>query len=97
VLWFDERRPWLQGRLRLLLADTNTMSELGLTFEAIGAGVLAAVYVVLLIVEIQFPLREAKRPKPKRFLVNVGFSGLALGTGAYIVTPVALALATRSA
>jgi sterol desaturase/sphingolipid hydroxylase (fatty acid hydroxylase superfamily) len=73
------------------------MSEFGLTFEAIAGGVLAAVYVALLILETQFPLREAKRPKPKRFFVNVGFSGLALGTGAYIVTPVALALATRSA
>jgi sterol desaturase/sphingolipid hydroxylase (fatty acid hydroxylase superfamily) len=67
------------------------------TFETLAAGALAAVYVALLIVETQFPLREAKRPKPKRFLVNAGLSGLALGTGVYIVAPVALALATRSA
>jgi sterol desaturase/sphingolipid hydroxylase (fatty acid hydroxylase superfamily) len=63
------------------------------TFETLAGGVLAAVYVALLIVEAQFPLREAKRLKPKRFLVNVGLSGLALGTGVYIVAPVALALA----
>jgi sterol desaturase/sphingolipid hydroxylase (fatty acid hydroxylase superfamily) len=67
------------------------------TFETLAAGALATVYVALLIVETQFPLREAKRPKPKRFLVNAGLSGLALGTGVYIVAPVALALATRSA
>jgi sterol desaturase/sphingolipid hydroxylase (fatty acid hydroxylase superfamily) len=73
------------------------MSEFVPTFETLAAAVLAAVYVALLIVETQFPLREAKRPKPKRFLVNVGLSGLALGTGVYIVAPVALALATRSA
>jgi hypothetical protein len=34
-----------RGRLSLLLADTNTISEFGLTFEAIAAGVLTAVYV----------------------------------------------------
>ena len=73
------------------------MSEFVPTFETLAGGVLAAVYVALLIVETQFPLREAKRPKPKRFLINVGLSGLALGTGVYIVAPVALALATRSA
>jgi sterol desaturase/sphingolipid hydroxylase (fatty acid hydroxylase superfamily) len=73
------------------------MSEFVPTFETLAGGVLAAVYVTLLIVETQFPLREAKRPKPERFLTNVGLSGLALGTGVYIVAPVALALATRSA
>ena len=73
------------------------MSKFVPTFETLAGGVLAAVYVALLIVEAQFPLREAKRPKPKRFLVNVGLSGLVLGTGAYIVAPVALASATRSA
>jgi sterol desaturase/sphingolipid hydroxylase (fatty acid hydroxylase superfamily) len=52
--------------------------------------------VALLIVESQFPLRDAKRPKPKRFLVNGGLSALALGTGVYVVTPVALALATHA-
>jgi sterol desaturase/sphingolipid hydroxylase (fatty acid hydroxylase superfamily) len=73
------------------------MSEFVPTFEIIAGIVLAAVYVALFIVETQFPLREAKRPKLKRFLVNVGLSGLALATGVYIVAPVALALATRSA
>jgi sterol desaturase/sphingolipid hydroxylase (fatty acid hydroxylase superfamily) len=60
------------------------------------AVVLAALYVALFNVERRFPLREAKRPKLKRFLVNIGLSGLALATGVYIVAPVALALATRS-
>jgi sterol desaturase/sphingolipid hydroxylase (fatty acid hydroxylase superfamily) len=73
------------------------MSEFVPTFETITGVVLAAIYVALFIVETQFPLREAKRPKLKRFLVNVGLSGLALATGVYIVAPVALALATRSA
>jgi sterol desaturase/sphingolipid hydroxylase (fatty acid hydroxylase superfamily) len=73
------------------------MSEFVPTFETITGVVLAAIYVALFIVETQFPLREAKRPKLKRFLVNVGLSGLALATGVYIVAPVTLALATRSA
>jgi sterol desaturase/sphingolipid hydroxylase (fatty acid hydroxylase superfamily) len=81
----------------LCRAGTNAMSEIVLTFETLAGGGLAAVYVALLIVETQFPLREAKRPKPKRFLVNVGLSILALATGAYIVAPVALALATHAA
>jgi sterol desaturase/sphingolipid hydroxylase (fatty acid hydroxylase superfamily) len=72
------------------------MSEFVPTFETIAGIVLATIYVALFIVEAQFPLREAKRPKPKRFLVNVGLSGLGLATGVYIVAPVALALATRS-
>jgi sterol desaturase/sphingolipid hydroxylase (fatty acid hydroxylase superfamily) len=73
------------------------MSEFVPTFETIAGIVLATIYVALFIVEAQFPLREAKRPKLKRFLVNVGLSGLALAIGVYIVAPVALALATRSA
>jgi sterol desaturase/sphingolipid hydroxylase (fatty acid hydroxylase superfamily) len=73
------------------------MSEIVPNFETLAGGVLAGVYAALLIVETLFPLREAKRSKPKRFLINVGLSGLALGTGAYIVAPVALALAMRAA
>jgi sterol desaturase/sphingolipid hydroxylase (fatty acid hydroxylase superfamily) len=72
------------------------MSEFVPTFETIAGVVLAALYVALFNVETRFPLREAKRPKLKRFLVNIGLSGLALATGVYIVAPVALALATRS-
>jgi sterol desaturase/sphingolipid hydroxylase (fatty acid hydroxylase superfamily) len=72
------------------------MSEFVPTFETIAGVVLAALYVALFNVERRFPLREAKRPKLKRFLVNIGLSGLALATGVYIVAPVALALATRS-
>ena len=55
-----------------------------------------SLYLALLIVETQFPLRQAKRPKSKRFLVNITLSGLAVAIGAYIVAPVALALAMRS-
>jgi sterol desaturase/sphingolipid hydroxylase (fatty acid hydroxylase superfamily) len=72
------------------------MSEFVPTFETIASIVLATIYVALFIVEAQFPLREARRPKLKRFLVNVGLSGLALATGVYIVAPVALAFATCS-
>jgi sterol desaturase/sphingolipid hydroxylase (fatty acid hydroxylase superfamily) len=72
------------------------MSEFVPTFETIAGVVLAALYVALFNVETRFPLREAKRPKLKRFLINIGLSGLALATGVYIVAPVALALATRS-
>jgi sterol desaturase/sphingolipid hydroxylase (fatty acid hydroxylase superfamily) len=86
-----------RDRLSLFLADTNTMSEFIPKFETLAGGVLTAVYVALLIVETQFPLRDAKCLKPKRFLVNVALSGLALGTGVYIVAAVALALATHAA
>jgi RsiW-degrading membrane proteinase PrsW (M82 family) len=63
------------------------MPEFVPTFETIAGIVLAAMYVALIIVEAQFPLREAKRPKPKRFLVNVGLSGLALATGVTLWHP----------
>jgi sterol desaturase/sphingolipid hydroxylase (fatty acid hydroxylase superfamily) len=84
------------SRLSLFLADMNTMSEFIPKFETLAAGVLAALYVALLIVETQFPLRQPKRSKSKRFLVNISLSGLAVVMGAYIVAPVALALAMRS-
>jgi hypothetical protein len=63
------------------------MSEFVPTFESLAGGVLAAVYVALLIVESQFPLRDAKRPKPKRFHLNGCLSALDHGTVVYEETP----------
>ena len=72
------------------------MPEFVASFEIVIGGVMAAVFLALLIVETRFPLRQAKRSKAKRFVINVGVSALALGTGAYVVAPVALGLSARS-
>jgi sterol desaturase/sphingolipid hydroxylase (fatty acid hydroxylase superfamily) len=72
------------------------MAEFVPAFETVIAGIVAAVFVPLLFLEARFSLRQAKRSKAKRFVVNVGVSGIALLTGAYVVGPVALGLAARS-
>ena len=73
------------------------MSEFVPMFETLTGGVLAGVFVALLILETRFPLRQAKRPKTSRFALNVAVSGLALVIGGYIVAPVAVSLSARSA
>lgn len=73
------------------------MSEFVPRFEILAAGVLAAVFVGLLVIETRFPLRKTKRPKAGRFAINVTVSGLALAIGAYVVAPVAFSLSARSA
>jgi sterol desaturase/sphingolipid hydroxylase (fatty acid hydroxylase superfamily) len=73
------------------------MPEFVATFETITGGVLAAVFVALLLIETRFSLRQAKRAKTRRFAINVAVSGLSLAIGAYIVAPVAVNLAARSA
>ena len=65
-------------------------------FEIVIGGVVAAVFLALFIVETSFSLRQAKRSKAKRFFINVGVSGLALATGAFIVAPFAIGLSVRS-
>jgi sterol desaturase/sphingolipid hydroxylase (fatty acid hydroxylase superfamily) len=72
------------------------MSEFVPRFETVTAGILAAVFVALLLLETGFPLRQAKRPKATRFAINITISGLALATGSYIVAPVAIILSARS-
>jgi sterol desaturase/sphingolipid hydroxylase (fatty acid hydroxylase superfamily) len=72
------------------------MPEFAPTFETIIGVVVAAVFVALLILETRFSLRQPKRPKAQRFVINVGVSALALGTGAYIVAPIALRLSEQS-
>jgi hypothetical protein len=72
------------------------MFEFVATFETITGGVLAAVFVTLFIIETRCPLRQAKRPKTRRFAINVAVSGLALVIGGYIVAPVAVSLSARS-
>jgi sterol desaturase/sphingolipid hydroxylase (fatty acid hydroxylase superfamily) len=56
--------------------------------------VVIAVFLALLLVETRFSLRQRKRSKMERYLINFGVSALALATGAYIVAPVALSLAS---
>jgi sterol desaturase/sphingolipid hydroxylase (fatty acid hydroxylase superfamily) len=74
----------------------NRMPEFAPMFETIIAVVVASVFVALLILETRFSLRQPKRPKAQRFVVNVGVSALALATGAYIVVPIARRLSEQS-
>ncbi|HEV8719710.1 MAG TPA: sterol desaturase family protein [Candidatus Binatia bacterium] len=63
-------------------------------FEIITSVIIIAVFLTLLMIETRFSLRQGKRSKKKRFLINVGVSALALATAAYVVAPVALRLAS---
>jgi sterol desaturase/sphingolipid hydroxylase (fatty acid hydroxylase superfamily) len=70
------------------------MPDFGLKFETVISVVVTAVFLVLLTVETRWPLRQEKRSKARRYLINIGVSALALATGGYIVAPVALTLAS---
>lgn len=59
-------------------------------FKTIMAAIVIAFFLALLIIERRFPLRQTKRSKRERYLVNVAVSALALATGAYVVAPAAL-------
>jgi sterol desaturase/sphingolipid hydroxylase (fatty acid hydroxylase superfamily) len=72
------------------------MPEFARTFETLIGVVVAAVFVALLILETRFSLRQPKRSKAQRFVINIGVSALALATGAYIVVPIALRLSEQS-
>ena len=63
-------------------------------FEITTSVIIVAVFLALLMIETRFSLRQGKRSKIERFLINVGVSALALATGAYVVAPVALRLAS---
>ena len=65
------------------------------TLETVIAGAIPGVFILLLLLEARFPLRQAKRSKPARFVINAGISVLALGTGAFVVHPVATSLSVR--
>jgi sterol desaturase/sphingolipid hydroxylase (fatty acid hydroxylase superfamily) len=85
--------PWVAFICSSHLIMRTTPDFVGALEPAIS-GVVAAVFVVLLILERRFLLRQAKRPKAQRFVTNVGVSALALATGAFIVAPIALRLAS---
>jgi sterol desaturase/sphingolipid hydroxylase (fatty acid hydroxylase superfamily) len=72
------------------------MAEFVPTFKSTIAGVVATVFVMLLLLETQFSLRQAKYSKAKRFVINAGISAIALATGAYIVAPLAIGLVARA-
>src|SRR5919106_1178860 len=65
-----------------------------LQFKTIISVIVIAVFLALLLVETRFSLRQRKRSRMERYLINMGVSGLALATGGYIVAPVALTLAS---
>ena len=56
--------------------------------------VVAGIWVFLLILESLFPLRSRKRPRVRRFVINLCMSAMALAIGALAVKPVALGLST---
>lgn len=68
------------------------LPDFGLQFKTIISITVIAVFLAALLVEIRFPLRQRKRSKSERYLINLSVSGLALATGGYVVAPVALAL-----
>jgi len=70
------------------------MPDFVFQFKTIISVIVVAVFLALLLVETRFSLRQRKRPKLERYLINMGVSALALATGAYIVAPVALRLAS---
>jgi sterol desaturase/sphingolipid hydroxylase (fatty acid hydroxylase superfamily) len=75
----------------------NSISGFIGNFETITGVVLTFVFVGLLLIETCFPLRQAKRPKRRRFAINGAVTGLAVAVGGYIVTPVAVTLSAWSA
>lgn len=70
------------------------MPDFVVEFKAVISATVIAVVLTLLIMERLFPLRQAKRWKRRRYLINVCVSAVALATGGYIVAPVALSLAS---
>jgi sterol desaturase/sphingolipid hydroxylase (fatty acid hydroxylase superfamily) len=68
------------------------MPDFVLQFKIIISVIVIAVFLALLILERRFSLRQAKRSKGQRYLINIGVSALALATGAYVVAPVAFQL-----
>jgi sterol desaturase/sphingolipid hydroxylase (fatty acid hydroxylase superfamily) len=63
-------------------------------FEITTSVIIIAVFLTLLMIETRFSLRQGKRSKKKRFMINVDVSALALATGAFIVAPIVLRLAS---
>jgi sterol desaturase/sphingolipid hydroxylase (fatty acid hydroxylase superfamily) len=72
------------------------MPECAPTFETVIVGVVASFAVALLLLETRFPLRQAKRSKAKRLVINIGISAIALALGAYVVGPLTLGLSAQS-
>lgn len=70
------------------------MPDFVLQFKTIISVIVITVFLALVILETLFSLRQKKRSKVERYLINIGVSALALATGGYIVAPVALRLAS---
>ena len=70
------------------------MPDFVLKFKIVITVVVTVVFLSLLVLEGRFSLRQGKRSKVERFLINAAVSMLALATGSYIVAPVALTLAS---
>lgn len=70
------------------------LPEFIVQFKTIIAVIVITVFLALLLAETRSSLRQRTRSKITRYWINFGVSGLALATGALIVAPVALALAS---
>lgn len=58
-----------------------------------GALALGVAFVLLLVAESLWPLRKPKRPRPRRWAVNLGITGLSYLAGTLLVRPTALMVA----
>jgi sterol desaturase/sphingolipid hydroxylase (fatty acid hydroxylase superfamily) len=70
------------------------MFTIFLTYERFAPLVLVGVFLLLSGLEAALPLRRFKRPKGRRWGINLAFTGLAFAAGAAAVRPVALGMAT---
>jgi len=61
-------------------------------FKLVTVFIVAAVFLVLWALEPRFALRQPKRSRMGRLMVNAVLSALALGTGAAVIVPWVLQL-----
>jgi sterol desaturase/sphingolipid hydroxylase (fatty acid hydroxylase superfamily) len=66
-------------------------------FQTATVFVVAAVFVALWVLEPRITLRQPKRSRMERLMVNAVLSALALGTGAFVIVPWVFQLMTWSA
>ncbi len=66
-------------------------------FKMITVIIVAAVFVALWVLEPRITLRQPKRSRMERLMVNVVLSALAMGTGAAVIVPLVLQLMAWSA
>ncbi len=61
-------------------------------FQMVTVFIVAAVFLVLWVLEPRFALRQPKRSRMGRLMVNAVLSALAVGTGAVVIVPLVFQL-----